>query len=272
MLSDKPEYALLDRPEVLRAIFHPRAEWGAPSSADEETAPRITVAPDTHIGTRFHVVAGARATILFFHGNGEIALDYDELGTLYNQIGINFLVTDYRGYGRSSGQPTVSAMMGDCHAILAYVRRWLADHREIHPLIVMGRSLGSASALELAAAHPEQMDGLIVESGFAYAEPLLGLLGVNVERLGFKEEQGFGNLDKIRRYAGPTLIIHAEYDHIIPFRDRHALYEASGAAHKRLLRIEGANHNDIFARGLSSYMQAVHDLAAHIRGAYPLPR
>ncbi len=266
MPSDKPDYALLDRPEVLNAIFHPRAEWGVPSSTDEESAPRISVAPDTHIGTRFHVVAGAQATILFFHGNGEIASDYDELGPLYNQMGINFLVADYRGYGRSSGQPTVSAMMGDGHLILAYVRQWLADHHQAGPLIVMGRSLGSASALELAAAHPEQMDGLIVESGFAYAEPLLRLMGVNLERLGFREDQGFGNLDKIRRYAGPTLIIHAEYDHIISFTDGQALYDASGAAHKRLLRIDGANHNDIFARGLSSYMQAIHDIVAHIRG------
>jgi hypothetical protein len=92
-------------------------------------------------------------------------------------------------------------------------------------------------------------------------------LGVNAKRLGFQEDQGFGNLEKIRRYAGPTLIIHAEHDHIIPFSDGQALYDASGAAHKRLLRIEGANHNDIFARGLSSYMQAIHGLAAHIRGA-----
>ena len=272
MPEEKSDYALLDRPEVLGAIFHPRGEWGAPSSIDEQAAPRISVAPNIHIGTRFHAVAGAKATILFFHGNGEIAADYDELGPLYNQMGINFLVADFRGYGRSNGQPTVSAMMSDCHLILSYVRRWLADNRQPRPLIAMGRSLGSASALELAAAHPEQMDGLIVESGFAYAEPLLGLLGVNVDGLGFKENQGFGNLDKIRRYAGPTLIIHAEYDHIIPFGDGQALYEASGAAHKRLLRIEGANHNDIFARGLAPYMQAVRDLAAHILADQSRPR
>jgi hypothetical protein len=266
MPSDKPDYALLDRPEVLNAIFHPRAEWGVPSSTDEERAPRISVGPNTHIGTRFHAVSGALATILFFHGNGEIASDYDDLGPLYNRMGINFLVADYRGYGRSNGQPTVSAMLSDGHTILAYVRRWLAERHQPQPLIVMGRSLGSASALELAAAYPEQMDGLIVESGFAYAEPLLRLLGVNLARLGFREDQGFGNLDKIRRYVGPTLIIHAEYDHIIPFADGLALYDASGAAHKRLLRIEGANHNDIFARGLSLYMQAIHELVAHIRG------
>ena len=186
------------------------------------------------------------------------------MGPLYNQLGINFLVADYRGYGRSNGQPTVSAMLSDCHTILAYVRRWLADHHQAGPLIVMGRSLGSASALELAAAHPEQMDGLIVESGFAYAEPLLRLLGANLERLGFREDQGFGNQDKIRRYAGPTLIIHAEFDHIIPFADGQALYDASAAADRTLLKIPHANHNDILLQGFTVYMAAIQALAERI--------
>ena len=94
------------------------------------------------------------------------------------------------------------------------------------PLMVMGRSLGSASALELAAAYPEQVAALIVESGFAYAGPLLQLLGVNLAAIGFREMAGFRNVDKIRAYPGPTLIIHAEHDHIIPMSDGQALYDA----------------------------------------------
>jgi hypothetical protein len=128
----------------------------------------------------------------------------------------------------------------------------------------MGRSLGSAAALELAAAHSASIAGLIIESGFALAEPLLGLLGVDVRRIGFQEEHGFRNVDKIKQYAGPTLIIHAQYDHIIPFSDGQALYQASGAQQKRLLRIDGANHNDIFMKGLEPYLRAVSDL---IQGA-----
>ena len=48
----------------------------------------------------------AAPSILFFHGNGEIVADYDDLGPLYNRMGINFLAADYRGYGRSTGRPT----------------------------------------------------------------------------------------------------------------------------------------------------------------------
>jgi hypothetical protein len=124
----------------------------------------------------------------------------------------------------------------------------------------MGRSLGSASALELASHYGNQIDGLVIESGFAYASPLLKLLGINVEVLGLREEEGFSNLEKIRRFAKPTLVIHAEQDHIIPVSEGQALYEASTATNKTILTIPAANHNDIFLKGMGAYMQALTEL------------
>jgi fermentation-respiration switch protein FrsA (DUF1100 family) len=124
----------------------------------------------------------------------------------------------------------------------------------------MGRSLGSASALELVSHYKSSIDALIVESGFAHSGPLLRLLGINVDAMGFKEEAGFGNVDKIREFDRPTLVIHAEFDHIIPFSDGQALYDACPASDKTMLKIPGANHNDIFVRGLSEYMTAVKTL------------
>jgi len=259
--SPQADYSLLDRPEVLSAVFHPRADWRSPLSLDDDRDHMITVADDVGIGARFHMASPAGANILFFHGNGEIVADYDELAPLYNRLGINFLAADYRGYGRSGGTPTVSAMMADSHIILDYVRNWLTSNGCTGPLAVMGRSLGSAPALELAAAHADNIDGLIIESGFARATPLLRLLGVDVKGIGFEEGKGFGNIDKIARYKGPTLVIHAQHDHIIPFADGQALYDASANANKRLVRIDDANHNDIFARGLETYLQAVAEFA-----------
>lgn len=262
------DYAPLDRPEVLMFLFHPRPE---PTGLQYRTADRIgqdskrtdvmiPVANDVAIGARFHTAAKSGGNMLFFHGNGEIVADYDELGGVYNDMGINFLAVDYRGYGRSSGQPTVSAMMGDCHIIFDFVRQWLQENHFAGPLILMGRSLGSASVLELAAAYENEIDGLIVESGFAYAGPLLQLLGINLEGLGFREERGFRNIDKIKQFKKPTLIIHAEFDHIIPFSEGRALYDACPSADKAFLMIPGANHNDIFMRGLQAYLAAVKKL------------
>jgi fermentation-respiration switch protein FrsA (DUF1100 family) len=253
------DYSILDKPEVLMSLFHPRPEWGGAPGRISATDMLIPVAKDVEIGARFHTVTSTAANILFFHGNGEIVSDYDDLGPVYNRMDVNFLPVDYRGYGRSTGEPTVTGMMRDCHVIYEFIRRWLADNGYSGPFIVMGRSLGSASVIELAAHYRNEIDGLIVESGFAYAEPLLRLLGINAYRLGFREEEGFRNVDKIQGYDKPTLIIHAEYDHIIPFSDGQALYEASSAPQKTLVKIPGANHNDIFVRGFGQYMAAIKD-------------
>ena len=247
---------VLDRPEVLPFLFHPRPEPpGAYHGPAQDVL--IPVAPEIALGARFHLQAPDGPNLLFFHGNGEIVADYDDLGPIYNDRGINLLAVDYRGYGRSSGRPSVSNLLADSHLIFDFTRQWLKTKGCKGPLILMGRSLGSAAVLELVAARPTDIDGLIIESGFAWAAPLLRLLGVDPERIGFQETHGFGHIDKIKAFSGPTLIIHAQFDHIIPFSDGEALWSASPAAHKRLLQIPGANHNDIFLRGMEAYLDAV---------------
>lgn len=263
----KIDYSGLDRPDILTFLFHPRPEWGDPGSGDRGEDLLIPVEMDVVVGARFHMAEESAPNILFFHGNGEIVADYDEMGSAYNRIGINFLPVDYRGYGRSTGEPTITAMMRDSHLIFDFVKKWLLDKGYRGPLILMGRSLGSASVLEIASHYKDQIDGLIVESGFAFSGPLLQLLGINLRAINFSEEMGFGNLDKIQRFDKPTLIIHAELDHIIPFSDGQALYDASPSSDKTLLKIPNANHNDIFMRGFSEYMAAVRTLAHKFRKA-----
>lgn len=253
----RQDYTALDVPEVLLHLFHPRPEmalFNPPTSAQEMFIP---VDPGVAIGARFYAAGPQAPTLLFFHGNGEIVADYEDLGPIYTQRGLNFFPVDYRGYGRSGGTPTVSAMMRDCEVILDFAHDWLGRQGFSGPLAVMGRSLGSASALELASRHQDRLDGLIIESGFAFAGPLLELLGVDLKALGFIEETGFSHLDKIRSWTKPLLVIHAEFDHIISFGEGQALYEASPSPEKTILKVAGANHNDILAVGFAAYMEAL---------------
>ena len=252
----KIDYSHLDRPEVLHFLFYPRSEWGQTFENEQFEELMIPVEKDVSIGGRFYQSGKSSANILFFHGNGEIVEDYHDLGILYNESGINFLPVDYRGYGRSSGEPTITAMIRDAHCIFDFVQEWLRKKGFGGPFVVMGRSLGSASALELAANYDDHIKALIIESGFAHTGPLLELLGVETQGA----KTGLGNLAKIERFKNPTLIIHAEYDHIIPFSDGQDLFKACSAKEKQLLMIPGANHNDIFARGLPEYMAAIGSL------------
>ena len=253
----KIDYSPLDRPEILRYLFHPRPEFGRSISASADTKILIPVEAEIRIGAHFHLAAKSADNILFFHGNGEIVADYDEFGRLMNQLGINFFAVDYRGYGRSTGRPTVTAMMRDSHVILDYVINWLAKNNYPGPLVIMGRSLGSACVLELAMHYANAIDGLIIESGFAYAGPLLALLGIEPAEVGFVEAKGFRNVDKISTFHKPTLVIHAEKDHIIPFTDGKTLFDACPAQKKTFLQIPRANHNDILMHGLKDYLEAI---------------
>lgn len=182
-----PKHGILDRPEILSFVFHPRKELFDSSGGDFEEH-LIPVGQDVVVGSRFYAVNSKRPTLIFFHGNGEIVADYSEMAAIYNQMGINFFPVDYRGYGKSTGTPSVSGMIADAHTVFDYAQRHLADKGFTGPLIIMGRSLASASAVELAAEYQDRIDGLIIESGFVYPLPLLQRLGLPAGMMGLSED------------------------------------------------------------------------------------
>lgn len=258
------ELMKIDRDEILAYLFYPRREdsRGRGGAHFDELA--IPTGDGAVIGGRFYAAKPADPTILFFHGNGEIVDDYGDLASVYTRLGASFMPVDYRGYGTSTGSPSVAAMMSDCHSVFEFAKEHLDAKGHSGPIVVMGRSLGSASALELASSYPDDVAALVIESGFAYIMPLMRLLGIRADGLGITEEGTFNHLAKIGSFTGPTLIIHAEHDHIIPFSDGRALFGASGSKNKRFLRIPNANHNNIFMYGAEEYLAAVGDILARL--------
>ena len=165
---------------------------------------------------------------------------------------------DYRGYGTSTGEPTAATLIDDAGAIAGRLPDLLAEHG-LTPAkrYIMGRSLGSASALEIAATAPDGFDGLIIESGFAFTLPLIERLRGWPVPDAEEQVHGFGNLAKIARVTMPTLIIHGEQDWIIPLADGRALHEGSAAAEKQLVSVPGAGHNDLIVTGQRPYFEAI---------------
>jgi len=253
------DYTFFDKPEILSCIFYPREENCQIKSVGTEEL-LIPVEDGFFVGARLHHIDKKAPVILYFHGNGEIVSDYDEIAPLYLDKGMNFLPVDYRGYGRSTGKPTITAMMRDAHIIFEFVKNWLKEYSFTGHLIIMGRSLGSASALEVAVNYEDQIDGLIIESGFAYTLPLLNTLGVDVSNLKIAEKKGFQNIDKAVKFKKRFLVIHAEFDHIIPFSEGKALFDASFSTKKKMLMIPNADHNSVFVAGFNDYMKAVKEL------------
>lgn len=248
----------LEDPALGSAVFFPRPDM--PFSSPAVTAQDAMVdVGGAYVRLRWNQGPTDAPVIVFFHGNGETARDYDDLVPSFLGLGATFAAAEYRGYGPSTGQPSLLSFLDDAHRTLDFVLGRMAADRLSGPVVVMGRSLGSAPAVELASARSE-IAGLIVESGFARMLPLLELLGVPARSLGIHESDGPSNLEKIPKVQCPTLVLHARGDQIIPHGEAVALYEACGAVEKRLVTIENAGHNDIMSVAGNGYFKELSQL------------
>lgn len=251
-------YEVLDRPEVLSVLFYPRRDVGVPQLGPGVHNVRIPVASGVAVGGKIFAAGKGAPVILYFHGNGEIASDYDTIAEAYTRIGISLFIVDYRGYGTSDGAPTATALIADAWASFEKAREILAELKiEAGDLYVMGRSLGSAAAIEIASRAPDRIAGLIIESGFAYTFALIERIGFLQLPDAFENKDGFGNLDKIAKIKVRTLIIHGERDWLIPISDAEALYDACAAEDRTFLRVPSAGHNDLMQVGLRAYFGAI---------------
>ncbi|MCX7966360.1 MAG: lysophospholipase [Syntrophorhabdaceae bacterium] len=249
----------MDIPEVLNRLFYPRREFLNDSTLPAAKNHYIQVEDKIKIVCRFYPSVQDGPNILFFHGNGETVFDYDYIAPLYQKRKINLFVADYRGYGASDGEPTCTDIIKDSHPIFMGFKSILEKQGYMGRLFVMGRSLGSAPAIEVAYHYQKELSGLIVESGFAIAKNQLIRLGVHHLFKDIPHPIGFGNDIKIKDITIPTLIIHGEEDFIIPVTEGKTLYDLSGATKKQGLFIPDAGHNDLLILGMMEYMKAIEE-------------
>ena len=256
----------LDRPEILNILFHPRTCEKTPLPPGATDIP-VKMDEEATIGCRLFSAGMEAPTILFFHGNGEIVADYDEIGPRYVEAGMNFLITDYRGYGWSTGTPTASTLLDDAHTLYHFLRAWLKDQGYTDQLFIMGRSLGSACAIELASSYNDEIKGLIIDSGFAETLPLAKSLGLDLEAMSISEKETFNNGEKIESVTRPTFILHGQQDDLIPLWQAQKLHANCGARSKELQIVPGADHNSLIAVGGIYYFNAIKTFVEKVTGA-----
>jgi pimeloyl-ACP methyl ester carboxylesterase len=223
----------------------------------------VPVEPGVSISCRFYPASTGSPCILYFHGNGEVACDHDWIAPVYNREGIGLFVADYRGYGLSDGTPSFSSMTADAHSIFSFFLEAVRASGNDEPLFLMGRSLGSHSAAELACHYPEHLRGLIVESGSPNVARLARLFGLSSKGLPDLEETISA---QIRSITLPALIIHGERDSLIPPSEATTLHEEIGSQEKRLVIIPSADHNSLMLVGMEQYFSAIKDFVLRNSG------
>ncbi len=254
-------YELIDKSLLLSYLFYPRRQHSKPREGDFDLS--VPVDSGIDIVCRAYPAAADGPWILYFHGNGEVVSDYDGIAPLYKNRQLNLLVADYRGYGASGGTPTFGDLVADARKIFMHLAANFPTEPKPDQWFVMGRSLGSISALELAAAYPALIKGLIIESGFISVADL-------IRHLGLPSPGDLGDLEKYycemaAKINLSALVIHGERDRLVPLRLGRNLLEALGAKEKELVTIPLADHNDIMFTDSQKYMSAVEEFIGRNR-------
>ena len=246
------DYSALDDPNISMNSFFPRQGWTpTPEGVQDYT---VNVGDDIGLSCRFFSYGNSAPTILFFYGNGETAIDYNSIAPFYNQIGLNFFVADYRGYGKSGGSPSFTTMLSDANTVLEAMRIVLGASGYQGAVYVMGRSMGRHSAFELAAKEDPAINGVIIESGRPSLGQFTGGLG---QQQADELEEAYRA--KAASIAIPVLVIHGEMDALAPLDDAEEMFRNFASTEKKMLVIPGAGHNDLLFKGLDEYFTAIGD-------------
>lgn len=173
--------------------------------------------------------------VLFTHGNGEIIDHWPELLSWYADRGFNAMLVEYRGYGRSEGDPSAEKIGED----MIRFREALAERPEVDSdeLVYHGRSLGGGAVCALAEQHPPA--AMILQSTFTSIADLAWHHYAAPKAL-LRDE--FDNRSFLKQTDVPVLITHGARDEVVPVDHGRQLHEvASGSEY---VEIEGCGHND----------------------------
>jgi fermentation-respiration switch protein FrsA (DUF1100 family) len=195
---------------------------------------------------------GARATILYFGGNGYLVGRWGAWSAgVFAPLGVDLVLVDHRGFGLSEGRPSAAAMEEDGLAAFDFVRKLVGPDGRI---VVHGHSLGSFVAGHVAANRPA--DGVVFESSATTTEDWVeartpGIFKPFIRKVDIDSGlRGRGNLVNMARIAEPLLLLVGARDGTTPPRLSQSLYAASPLppARKTLRAIAGAGHEDVMTK------------------------
>jgi uncharacterized protein len=180
-----------------------------------------------------------RAVVLFLHGTaGNVTYFRRHLRLFRDDLNTAVLSFDYRGYGKSEGQPSEAGVIEDARA----ARRWLANRCGVaeRDVILVGHSLGGGIATELASQDGAR--GLVLWNTFTSLPDVAKSHAPFVPLRSLMRNQ-LDSHAKIGNYSGPLLQTHGDADYVIPFEQGRKLFAAANEP-KEFIPVPGGGHND----------------------------
>ncbi|NIM17939.1 MAG: alpha/beta fold hydrolase [Candidatus Aminicenantes bacterium] len=190
-----------------------------------------------------------RDVVLFCHGNAGNISHRLESFDIFHRIGLRCFIFDYRGYGKSEGEPSEQGTYRDVEAAWQYLIE--TENIPSQRIILFGRSLGGAVAAHLAARLDVNARALILESTFT-SVPDLGAQWYPFFPIRMIIRFHYNTKALLAKIKLPVLVIHSPQDELIPFNHGKALFEAAKEP-KQFLRISGS-HNEGFSDSREEYI------------------
>ncbi len=181
-----------------------------------------------------------KGIILYFHGNAGDLSRWGYMGVPFAEKGYDVIIMDYRTYGKSTGKLSEAALHADAVLFYEYVNELYPNI----PIILYGRSLGTGIATRLASVYTP--DKLILET------PYYSLLDVAKKHFPFLPlkwllKYRFDSYSYIQKVSCPITIFHGTDDTIVPYTSGKKLYDAIPHQNRKLITIDGGEHNNLAA-------------------------
>ncbi len=188
----------------------------------------------------------AKATVVYYGGNGFLMVKSRPLIQAYANMDVNLLLFDYRGYGLSSGDPTVDGVKADARRAYEYADEQRSSDGQ--SMIVHGHSMGAFLASKIAGEN--NVGGYILESPVSevkqWTKRVVPWILRPFVRFDIADEiAAQSNLENVSKVESPLLIIGGTGDEVTPFSMAEDVYAASASESKKLVEIEGGTHNDL---------------------------
>lgn len=206
----EPFTAYLQKKALFRPVALPEEHVFSFSHPFEE---HFLLTPD---GARLNVLRfpsglpNRRGVVLYFHGNRDNLQRWGAMHVDFTSRGFDFVIPDYRGYGKSGGEPNERSYYADARLVYDWVRQDCPAHN----LVLYGRSLGTGMASYLAAHVRAKM--LMLETPF---DNIGGLFASYFRRpeIPFRPAFFFPNDRHLRQSALPALLFHGTADRVVPY-------------------------------------------------------
>ncbi len=246
-----------------RLIYHPHtseSSWLSPGELAED------VWLQANTGERIHAwwcpVENPDWVLLYCHGNaGNLSYRRDLIRRWQRELNASVLIFDYPGFGKSEGKPSEAG----CYAAAQAAYDWLLENKSVSPsqLVLYGKSLGGAMAVELAVHRPHA--ALVLQSTFTSMPDLAQQMFPFLPARWLVRSQ-YDSRSRLESYQGRLFVGHGDQDSLVPFRHAEQLFAAAPTRTKRFFCIEGRGHDDLAS---PNFYRAVKEFLMELRHSEP---